>query len=73
MTQVLDARGLECPEPLGMTETVLTQIASGETLRVLTTDPVAPIDFEAYCQGSPHSYLGVTSKRQWQEILIRKG
>ena len=61
MTQALhadleiDTRGLNCPMPILRTKKALAQLNSGEVLAVLTTDPHAGRDFQAFCQqtGNP--------------------
>lgn len=52
--QRLDARGLMCPEPITLAQQVLARMRSGEVLEVQTTDPAAPIDFEAWCLRRGH-------------------
>jgi len=51
----IDARGLRCPLPILRTKKALAQLQSGQTLRVLTTDPHALRDFQAFCRqtGNP--------------------
>ena len=50
----LDARGLECPEPVLKTRQVLKTLRSGERVEVLADDPIAPIDFAAFSHRSGH-------------------
>jgi len=44
----VDATGLTCPLPILRAKKALAQMASGEVLRVLTTDPNAVRDFQAF-------------------------
>ena len=46
----LDTRGLNCPLPILRTKKGLVDLASGEVLRVLATDPGAVRDFEAFAR-----------------------
>ena len=46
----VDARGLNCPLPILRAKKALAQMASGEVLRVLTTDPNAVRDFQAFAR-----------------------
>jgi tRNA 2-thiouridine synthesizing protein A len=50
----LDARGLECPEPVLKTREVLKTLHRGERVEVLADDPIAPIDFAAFSHRSGH-------------------
>jgi len=44
----LDTRGLNCPLPILRTKKSLTDMTSGQVLKVLATDPGAVRDFEAF-------------------------
>ena len=44
MERTLDARGLACPLPLVKARAALADLAPGDVLVVLATDPEAPID-----------------------------
>jgi len=69
---ILDVKGLDCPEPIRRAKLALIDLDTGQLLRVLTTDPVAPIDFEAFCYHLPHELLSVKELPQHIEILIQK-
>lgn len=68
----LDTSGEECPVPVEMAAERLEALASGEVLRVRSTDPVSPIDFEAWCLRGPHEFLGVEAGEGVWDIRIRK-
>ena len=70
---MLDVTGLDCPEPIRRAKLALVELGAGQLLRVLTTDPVAPIDFEAFCYHLPHELLSIKQLPEHIEILIRKG
>lgn len=53
----LDARGLMCPEPIALAQRRSAGLRPGQVLRVLTTDPAAPIDFEVWCLRRGHVLL----------------
>lgn len=46
----LDARGLNCPLPILKAKKALAEMASGEILRVMATDPGSVRDFQAFCR-----------------------
>jgi tRNA 2-thiouridine synthesizing protein A len=54
--QTVDARGLKCPLPLVKTKLALEKAAPGQTVRVLATDPEAPIDLAAWAEGAGHEF-----------------
>ncbi|WP_116367442.1 sulfurtransferase TusA family protein [Parahaliea mediterranea] len=55
--QEVDATGLQCPMPLLMAKRALNALASGEQLRVLSTDQGSLRDFEAFSRQSGHHLL----------------
>lgn len=53
----LDARGLNCPLPILRTKKVLNEMASGEVLRVVATDPGSVKDFAAFAKQTGNELL----------------
>ena len=46
----LDTRGLNCPLPILKAKRALAEMASGEMLKVLATDPGSVRDFQAFAR-----------------------
>jgi tRNA 2-thiouridine synthesizing protein A len=46
----LDVKGLNCPLPILRTKKALAEMLSGQTLRVLATDPGSVKDFQAFAR-----------------------
>lgn len=46
----LDIRGLNCPLPILKARKALQDVAAGETLEILSTDPGSVADFAAFCR-----------------------
>ncbi|OYU46093.1 MAG: hypothetical protein CFE44_03940 [Burkholderiales bacterium PBB4] len=46
----LDARGLNCPLPILKAKKALSDMASGETLKVVATDAGSTRDFQAFAK-----------------------
>lgn len=55
--QEIDTSGLLCPLPILRTKKALATIQSGQVLKVLTTDPKALEDFQAFTDQTGHSLL----------------
>lgn len=72
MTRHLDATGLICPMPVLKARKALTGMQAGEALEVLTTDPAAPKDFEAFCDATGHLLLSVTVDGEVTRFIIAK-
>jgi tRNA 2-thiouridine synthesizing protein A len=46
----VDARGLNCPLPILRAKKALTDMATGDVLRVIATDPGSVRDFNAFAR-----------------------
>ena len=53
----VDARGLNCPLPILRTKKALTDMASGQVLKVVATDPGSVKDFQAFSKQTGHPLL----------------
>jgi tRNA 2-thiouridine synthesizing protein A len=55
--KLLDTKGLNCPMPILKTKKAILDVPKGGTLEVLTTDPGAPADFQAFCETTKNTLL----------------
>ncbi|HEU4458136.1 MAG TPA: sulfurtransferase TusA family protein [Methylibium sp.] len=53
----LDARGLNCPLPILKAKKALAELSSGQTLKVLATDPGSVRDFQAFARQTGNELL----------------
>jgi tRNA 2-thiouridine synthesizing protein A len=53
----LDARGLNCPLPILRTKKTLTEMGSGQVLKVVATDPGSVKDFSAFAKQTGNELL----------------
>ncbi|HTE15536.1 MAG TPA: sulfurtransferase TusA family protein [Burkholderiales bacterium] len=53
----LDARGLNCPLPILRTKKSLSDMTSGQVLKILATDPGATKDFKAFAKQTGNALL----------------
>ena len=56
-TATLDTQGLMCPEPVMMLHNAVRDMAAGELLQVLATDPSTQRDIPRFCQFLGHELL----------------
>ena len=56
----LDARGLSCPLPILKTKKSLNELASGQVLKIVATDPGSVKDFDAFANQTGHALLSST-------------
>ncbi len=54
----VDARGLNCPLPILRTKKTLNDMASGQILRVVSTDPGSVRDFLAFAKQTGNELVG---------------
>jgi tRNA 2-thiouridine synthesizing protein A len=69
---LLDARMLNCPEPIILTRQALSKLQAGEILLVLATDPGAVLDFQAFCRISGNELLEMDEQADVYRFRIRK-
>ncbi|AZV93242.1 hypothetical protein CBF45_05540 [Bordetella sp. J329] len=55
--QEVDASGLKCPLPILRAKKALAQMQADEVLRVVTTDPGAIRDFDAFARQTGNTLL----------------
>jgi len=53
----LDARGLNCPLPILRTKKALTDMTTGQVLKILATDPGSVKDFAAFSKQTGNALL----------------
>ena len=54
----VDARGLNCPLPILRTKKALNDMVSGQSLRVISTDPGSVRDFIAFAKQTGNELVG---------------
>lgn len=52
-----DARNLNCPLPILRCKKSLSDVESGQTLKIMATDPGSVKDFQAFCKQTGHVLL----------------
>jgi tRNA 2-thiouridine synthesizing protein A len=69
---VLDAKGLNCPLPIIKAKKMLKDVPTGETLRVLATDPGSVADFAAFCRTTGNELVESTQDGTTYRFLIKR-
>lgn len=70
--QTLDARGLNCPLPILRTKKTLNTLKSGDTLKMVSTDPGSLKDIAAFCNQTGNTLLSSQQSGKDFEFYIRK-
>jgi tRNA 2-thiouridine synthesizing protein A len=69
----VDARGLNCPLPILRAKKALTDLTSGQVLRVISTDPGSQRDFSAFARQTGNELVAVEQgDREWSFYLRRR-
>ena len=68
----LDARKLSCPLPILRAKKSLSQMASGQVLRIVATDAGAPNDFAEFCRQTGNELLSSVGQDDEFVFLIRR-
>jgi len=68
----LDARKLACPLPILRTQRALSQMISGQVLRIVATDKEAPKDFAAFCRQTGNELLRVSEHDGEHTFFLRR-
>ena len=71
-TGILDLSGLKCPLPVLRTRKALRTMTPGETLTVISTDPMSAIDIPNLLRECGSILLATEKDRQTLTFTIRK-
>ena len=68
----LDARGLSCPLPILKTKKALNDLASGQVLKVVATDPGSVKDMQAFSNQTGNPLLSQAEENQAYVFFLKK-
>ena len=68
----LDARGLSCPLPILRAKKALSEMSSGQVLRIIATDKGSVNDFAEFCRQTANVLLSSTVQDGEFLFLIRR-
>jgi tRNA 2-thiouridine synthesizing protein A len=68
----LDVRGLNCPLPILRAKKALAELASGQVLRVLATDPGSVKDFQAFAKQTGNHLLSHAEEDKVFTFFMKK-
>jgi tRNA 2-thiouridine synthesizing protein A len=70
--EVLDLRGLKCPLPALFARRVLARLPSGSSIRVLSDDPLAPVDIPHMCHKEGYDCVKSDSFGNCTALVLRR-
>lgn len=69
----LDARGLNCPLPILRAKKALSELQSGQVLKIVATDPGSVKDFQAFAKQTGNELLSHSeANKEFTFFLKRK-
>jgi tRNA 2-thiouridine synthesizing protein A len=68
----LDVKGLSCPLPILRTKKALAEMASGQLIRVIATDPGSVKDFEAFARQTGNALVSQSAIDGAFEFLLQR-
>jgi len=68
----LDTRGLNCPLPILKAKKALADMASGEILKIVATDPGSMRDFQAFARQTGNELLEQSSANDEYVHFLRR-
>ncbi len=71
-TKVLDCSGLMCPMPVVKTAKAMKEMAIGDTLEMISTDPGSMPDMKAWANQTKHELLEAHENAGKFTFLIKK-
>ena len=71
-TTTLDVKGLNCPLPILKAKKAIKDLAGGDVLEVIATDPGSVKDFEAFCRQTGNELLSSSEDAGTYTFQIKK-
>ena len=69
----IDTRGLNCPLPILRAKTALSDMTTGQVLKIVATDPGSMRDFQAFCKQTGNELLvQQTAHKEFIHFLKRR-
>ncbi len=73
VSKEVDARGLNCPLPILKAKKALADMQTGETLRIVATDPGSMRDFQAFARQTGNELVEQTTRGdEFVHVLRRR-
>ena len=70
--RLLDLRGLKCPMPALLARRALERANPGDTLEVMTDDPMAPVDMPHMCHQEGFEFVSLTREENAARMVLRR-
>jgi tRNA 2-thiouridine synthesizing protein A len=72
IAKTLDLKGLSCPLPIVKTAQAMKEVAAGDLVEALATDPGSVADFAAWCKTTGNELVEQVTEGPVYRFVIRK-
>ena len=72
MNNIIDAKGLKCPEPIMMLHKAVRESEHGERIEIFATDPSTERDIDKFCEFLGHKLIKKEIKKESFYYLVEK-
>ena len=72
MSNIIDAKGLKCPEPIMMLHKAVRESEHGERIEIFATDPSTERDIDKFCEFLGHKLIKKQIKKNNFYYLVEK-
>lgn len=66
----LNLAGLKCPLPVLKARRAIKDMATGQQLEVIATDPAAQLDFPHFCETAGHELISMVPDGQGEDFTL---
>ena len=70
--EVIDARGVLCPQPIIDLAAAIRSLEVGDRVCILCDDLAFPFDLESWCKGTRHELVSLSQDGRVHTGLVRK-
>lgn len=70
---MVDARGLQCPQPVLQARAALRALSPGSCIVLLATDPLASVDVRAFCLRAGHRFIAEEQADDHLRFTLARG
>ena len=72
MNNIIDAKGLKCPEPIMMLHKAIRESKHGDKIEILATDPSTERDIDKFCEFLGHKLIKKEIEKDSFYYLVEK-
>ena len=72
MNNIIDAKGLKCPEPIMMLHKAIRESKHGDKIEIFATDPSTERDIDKFCEFLGHKLLKKEIEKDSFYYLVEK-